>query len=255
MLQNKDILLLLIRLFLGYTFFSAGICKLTGGNFGQLIGPPWLEAQLAEYGLGLFAKVVAVSQVLCGTLLLSQRFSLLGAIMLVPMNVAILAVTVSQQWVGTPYVNSVILMLNLTLLLLERDKFRFLWQADRSYQISPSVTDQIGQNLYSWLGIGLCLLTLLVAPFNSFLTHTFALPAFAAFAVTLLRNEQLSKLDRLLLALPFVAMTMVTLGIRISHVFWGLGGVLLLEALLLIIRLYLSSRQQREPAEAAALAG
>ncbi|MBF8965054.1 DoxX family membrane protein [Pontibacter sp. FD36] len=255
MLQNKDILLLLIRLFLGYIFFSSGICKLTGGEFGQLIGPPWLEEQLAQYGLGLFAKVVAVSQVLCGTLLLSQRFSLLGAIMLVPMNVAILAVTVSQQWAGTPYVNTVMLLLNLTLLLLERDKFRFLWQANRSYQISPSVTDAIGQNLYSWLGIGLCLLTLAAAPFNIFLTNAFALPAFAAFAATLLRSELVVKLDRVLLALPFVAMTFVTMGLRIPHVLWGLGGVLLLEGLLLMVRLYLGRRQQRGPVEAAALAG
>src|SRR5687768_14812442 len=98
MLKNKDLLTILIRLFLGYIFFSAGICKLTHGEFGQIIGPPWLEEGLAKYGLGLFAQVVAISQVICGTLLLSQRFSLLGAVMLVPMNVAILAVTVSMKW-------------------------------------------------------------------------------------------------------------------------------------------------------------
>ncbi|MDX5481230.1 MAG: DoxX family membrane protein, partial [Hymenobacteraceae bacterium] len=164
MLKNKDLLVLLTRLFLGYIFFSAGVCKLTGGNFGQLIGPPWLEAALAKHGLALFAQVVAVSQVVCGMLLLSQRFSLLGAVMLVPMNVAILAVTVSQQWAGTPYVNTVFLLLNLVLLWQERHKFRFLWQANQTYHLTPVATDSIGQNVFSWLGLGFSLLTMAAAP-------------------------------------------------------------------------------------------
>lgn len=211
-MKNKDLLMLLTRLFLGYIFFSAGICKLTHGNFGQLIGPPWLEERLAEYGLGLFAQVVAISQVVCGMLLLSQRFSLLGAVMLVPMNVAILAVTVSMEWRGTPYLNAVFLALNLVLLGLEHRKFRFLLHPNQECRIVPTTTDQVGQNIYSWLGIGFGLLTLLMASVNITLTNIFALLAFASFAATIVRSGWLSRLDTVLILLPFLAMIAVTYG-------------------------------------------
>lgn len=253
MLRNKDLILLLIRLFLGYIFFSAGICKLTGGNFGQLIGPPWLEDALSKYGLGLFAQVVAISQVLCGMLLLSQRFSLLGAIMLVPMNVAILSVTISMKWAGTPYVNAVFLFLNLLLLGMEHKKFRFLLQANQACEISPSPTDRIGQNLFSWLGMGFSLLTITVAPFNLLLTNVFALLALGAFALTIVRSGLANKLDITLLMLPFVAMALVSLGKQVPYAMWMVGGTVLSEALLVAYRLYLGSgrNQVTEPTAAA----
>ncbi|WP_439882532.1 DoxX family membrane protein [Pontibacter sp. MBLB2868] len=253
MLKNKDLLTILIRLFLGYIFFSAGVCKLTHGNFGQIIGPPWLEERLAQYGLGLFAQVVAVSQIVCGILLFSQRFSLLGAIMLVPMNLAILAVTVSQKWVGTPFVNSAFLLLNLLLIGLEYRKFLFLIKPNQPYAIVPVFTDRIGQNVFSLLGVGFGLLTLLAASYNVLLTNIFALIAFLLFALTILRSCVHKKLDVLLLVLPFVAMVVITLGKIIPNAEWILGITLLAEALLLAIRLYTGSQKKviNPPASAA----
>lgn len=254
MLKNKDLLTLLIRLFLAYTFFSAGICKLTHGNFGQIIGPPWLEERLAEYGLGLFAQVVAVSQVTIGLLLFSQRFSLLGAIMLVPMNVAILAVTVSQQWAGTPSLNMVFFTLNLLLLALEHKKFRFLLFPAKTFQIKPSTIDHIGQNIFSWLGIGFALATLFSAPFNILLTNIFAVLTFATFATSIIRSGLENKFDMLLLLLPFLAMTVLTLGRIIPGAEFVLLIIVMIEALLLPYRLYLGKRKkQREAATTAAI--
>ncbi|MEJ8756852.1 DoxX family membrane protein [Pontibacter sp. H259] len=241
MLKNKDLLTLLIRLFLGYIFFSAGICKLTHGNFGQIIGPPWLEESLAKYGLGFFAQVVAISQVLCGTLLLSQRYSLLGSIMLVPMNVAILAVTTSMNWTGTPYVNSVFLLLNLALLGMEHKKFSFLLQPNQEYTITPSTTDQIGQNLYSWVGIGLSLLTISATFVNYTLTNITAVLAFAAFAATIIRSVQFTKLDYVLILLPFAAMIGITYG-GLLYMMPVVAGIIATEALLLTYRLVIASR-------------
>lgn len=244
MLKNKDLLALLIRMFLGYIFLSAGVCKLTHGNFGQIIGPPWLEERLAQYGLGLFAQVVAVSQVVCGALLLSQRYSLLGAIMLVPMNVAILSVTVSQQWVGTPPINVFLLLLNLLLLATEYPKFRFLLHPNTPYTISPTAKDRIGQNVFSWLGLGFSLLTMIMAPSNLFLTNTFALLAFTAFALTIFRSGVPHKFDMLVLGVPFLAMIILTIAGSIPKGEWVLGGIILAEFLLLLVRLYLGVKNK-----------
>ena len=117
-----------IRVFLGLIFFSAGLGKLTHGLTPGLIGPIWLEERLAQYGLSLWAQFVACSQLLIGALLLSHRFALLGAVMLVPMLVNILVVTISLQWRGTPYVNAVLLAMNLFLLWVDRERLKPLLQ-------------------------------------------------------------------------------------------------------------------------------
>lgn len=116
-----------IRLFLGLIFFTSGMAKLFHGAFPGIIGPVWLEERLAVYGLGLFARFVAYSQVIVGLLLLTQRFATLGALMLFPMLLNIWIVTISLQWQGTPYVNFVLLLLNATLLLADFHKLKFLF--------------------------------------------------------------------------------------------------------------------------------
>ncbi|WP_242926968.1 DoxX family protein [Pontibacter vulgaris] len=254
MLKNKDLLTILIRLFLGYIFFSAGICKLTHGQFGQIIGPPGLEEQLAKYGLGLFAQIVAISQVICGTLLLSQRFSLLGAVMLVPMNVAILAVTVSMQWVGTPFVNAFFLGLNFVLLGMEHRKFHFLFQPNRQYEVIPVTTDSIGQDKYSWLGIGFGLLTILMTFVSIMLTNLLALLLFASFATTIIRSGLLTKLDTVLILLPFIGMVIITYGDLHTLLTKFIVVLAIAEALLLVYRLYLGAHKNTDPELAATVA-
>lgn len=89
----------------------------------------WLEDALTPHGLGDFARFVAWAEAAIGALLFSRRFAVVGAIMLVPMVVNILAVTTSMDWRGTPYVVSGFLAFNLWLLFYERNR---LW---------PLVTD------------------------------------------------------------------------------------------------------------------
>jgi uncharacterized membrane protein YphA (DoxX/SURF4 family) len=118
-----------LRIFLGVLFLTAGIGKMVPG-FPGLMGPPWLEEVLAKYDLALFARFIAYSQILIGWLLLTRRFSTLGAVMLLPMLLNILAVTISQNWRGTPYVVSVFLVMNLWLLMADYHKLKFLITED-----------------------------------------------------------------------------------------------------------------------------
>jgi uncharacterized membrane protein YphA (DoxX/SURF4 family) len=120
----RKFLIIGTRVFLGLIFFSAGLGKLTHGLTPGLIGPVWLEEKMAQYGLGLWAQFVAWSQLVIGALLLSQRFATLGAVMLVPMIANILVITISMQWRGTPYVNAVLLAMNLFLLWTDRERLK-----------------------------------------------------------------------------------------------------------------------------------
>ena len=247
MAKNKDIFIVLIRLFLGYIFFSAGVCKLTQGQFGQLIGPPWLEETLAKHGLGLFAQVVAVCQVVCGSLLMSQRFSVLGAVMLVPMNVAILAVTVSMNWTGTPYINAIFLALNFILLFLERQKFMFLFKPNTSHTHKPTFTDKLGQDAYSWIGLAFCLAIMVAARYSTTLTNSFALLIFICFAFSILRTKLFHSLDKMLLLIPFLAMAVVTYADLHTLLTPFLLFLIAVEGSILAVRVIRGRRLAKEP--------
>jgi uncharacterized membrane protein YphA (DoxX/SURF4 family) len=166
----KDFNALLIRLFLGYLFTSSGLCKLTNGHFGQLIGPPLLIEQLTPHGLRTFAFFIAISQVMSGALVLSQRYSLLGLIMLVPMNLGILMVTISQNWRGTPYVDAVFTALNLLALLYEWNTLKFLVLPEATILSLPPKTNQLFPFIVLPLGV---IITFAVCCFTSRYAFTF----------------------------------------------------------------------------------
>jgi uncharacterized membrane protein YphA (DoxX/SURF4 family) len=245
MLQNKDFLVLLIRLFLGYVFFSSGICKLTHGNFGQLIGPPWLEEALAKHGLGLFAQVVAVCQVVCGTLLFSQRFSTLGAVMLVPMNVAILSVTVSQNWTGTPYVNAVFLTLNLAMLAYEWKRFKFLFSTEPALPVAPYALDRFRTGALPWAVIGAALITLGLSRFNYPLTNAAGLLTFLVAGAAVVLPTALTKLQKVIVLLAVGNMCLLTVGMKLpyTHVTIAVCSVGIL--VLLLLQMWLSTRSKQ----------
>ena len=169
------------RIFLGLIFMSAGLGKLTHGGFPGLIGPVWLEERLAVYGLGLFAQFVAWSQLLIGLLLLSRRFALVGAIMLVPMLANIFVITVSLQWRGTPYVNAVLLAMNAFLLWSERRRLALLF-LDDDRKIPERVTRRSPKlDLIALTGILIALIGPLLLPLGAAVPYVAVLVAFAFF--------------------------------------------------------------------------
>ncbi|MBC3539433.1 DoxX family membrane protein [Rufibacter sediminis] len=243
MIKNKDFLVLLTRLFLGYVFFSAGICKLTHGNFGQLIGPPWLEERLAEYGLAFFAQVVAVSQVVIGALLFSQRFSTLGAVMLVPINISILAVTISQNWSGTPYVNAVFLGLNVALLLYEYQRFKFLFSAEAIAPVGPSALEKYRNGRLPWailLSAGATMGSALLQ--TTVITNSLGLLTFALVGACILLPDGLNKWEKVIVAQAITNMFLMTLG-SISMLMSVLVANTAVLLILLLVNLWRSSRR------------
>jgi uncharacterized membrane protein YphA (DoxX/SURF4 family) len=207
----KDFNALLIRLFLGYLFTSSGLCKLTDGHFGQLIGPPLLIEQLTPHGLRIFAFFIAISQVMSGALVLSQRYSLLGLIMLVPMNLGILLVTISQNWQGTPYVDAVFTALNLLALLYEWNTLKFLILPEATPLCLPPKTNHFFPFIGLPLGViltftGGCFTSRYALTFTSILaTLGYGLAYFNVF-----KSQSFPKLFQGVLGMSFVAILAFT---------------------------------------------
>ena len=208
MIRHKDFFIILIRLFLGYIFLSAGLCKLTHGHFGQLIGPPLLEDTLAKYGLGLFARVVATSQVICGILLLSQRFSTLGAVMLLPMNISIITVTISLDWHGTPYVNGLFTLLNILLLVYDLHKLKVLLLSSQITTVRLTLLDKYSQNVFNLVGIAFAVLALIASRFSVASTSAFAIAAFGVIGYSIIQSRAINKIQGVIVALVMLNMVL-----------------------------------------------
>lgn len=136
----KKYFILFLAVFLGFTFWSAGMVKLFEGHlFIGWIGPPDLVEQLQRYNLELFGKIIAISQVFIGYLMLTNRFKLLGSIMLVPMILCILMFTISQQWRGTPYILGILLAMDLAILAYYRGLLIPIFQEESPVGIKDSI--------------------------------------------------------------------------------------------------------------------
>lgn len=128
-----QIILMLISIFLGFTFWGSGMAKLFYEHrFFGWIGPVWLIERLEPYGLGFYGKFIALSQIAIGYMLVTTRYKLLGSIMMFPLIGNILMVTISLDWSGTPYVLAFLLLLDLILLWQYRDFFRPLIDEGKS---------------------------------------------------------------------------------------------------------------------------
>ncbi|PIW02768.1 MAG: hypothetical protein COW40_18325 [Cytophagales bacterium CG17_big_fil_post_rev_8_21_14_2_50_40_13] len=157
--------ILLIRVFLGLIFFGAGMSKLYFEHkFPGIIGPVWLEDELAPHGLGLYARFIASSQIIVGLLLLTQRFATLGAVLLFPVLLNILMVTISLEWRGTPYVNSFLLLLNTWLLLYDWPKLKFIF-SDKTEIVKPIPLTR-KSNKADKIWIGLCAVIIFTVPIS-----------------------------------------------------------------------------------------
>jgi hypothetical protein len=225
----KDFNTLLIRLFLGYLFTSSGLCKLTDGHFGQLIGPPLLIAQLTPHGLRTFGFFIAISQVMSGALVLTQLYSLVGLIMLVPMNLGILMVTISQNWQGTPYVDAVFTLLNLLALLYEWNTLKFLlFPETAAIQIPPKVNQFFSNTWLALVIIGLFGIGCFVSRYSYALTTALATLAYLLVYLNVFRIQSFIWPYRLVLGMSLAAIISVTIIGYLLKLNWPFSPMLLM---------------------------
>ncbi|KYG82686.1 DoxX family membrane protein [Roseivirga echinicomitans] len=187
--------IILIRVFLGLIFFGAGMSKLYFEHkFPGIIGPVWLEDELTQYGLGMYARFIAIAQVITGLLLFSQRFATLGAVLLFPILLNILMVTVSLEWQGTPYVNGALLLLNAWLLIYDYPKLKFIL-SDHTESVKNIPFKRTSRKAdRGW--IVLCVVILLTIPI-SYLNLTVAWSICAGAVLGLIANQMIAKKQKI----------------------------------------------------------
>ena len=155
-----------LRFVLGGAYVFAGWGKFLGGRFmpaGTLQLPPdhGISIDLffeALYRTGIWWQSLGAGQALAGALLMTQRFSTLGAMAFLPVSLNIFLITISMDFHYTWTITSLMLAANLGLLLWDHARLSPLLYPNRHGQFTISVqSDQLRMPRY-WQGLGLLLL-------------------------------------------------------------------------------------------------
>lgn len=129
-----QIFIIYTRFLIGGSFVFASIVKIKGERFmtdmSMIEGSPiHSAAHMFEtlYQSGIYWKFIGVSQLIAAFLLMTQRFSKLGALTFFPIILNVFVITVSYDFAGTVYITSLMLLANIALLVWDWDELKVLF--------------------------------------------------------------------------------------------------------------------------------
>ena len=152
-----QIFIIYTRYLIGGAFVFASLIKIKGNRFtsesGELnpINSAWHFFE-TMYQSGLYWKFIGIGQLIAGFLLMTQRYSKLGALMNLPIILNIFVITLSYYFAYTPVITGLMLMANLLLIIWEWDEIKIL------FNLVPNVDNSVRlEKDYFWQIIGLSL--------------------------------------------------------------------------------------------------
>ena len=126
-----QLFVLYVRYFIGGAFVFASLIKIKGRRFTTASGESnpidtaWHFFETL-YQSGLYWQFIGLSQLLAGMLLMTQRYSKLGAIVNLPILLNVFVITLSYDFAYTPVVTGSMLLANLALILWDWNTFKIL---------------------------------------------------------------------------------------------------------------------------------
>lgn len=154
-----QLMVIYTRYLLGAAFVFASIIKMKGLRFTSSSGESapihsYLHYFETMYQSDLYWKFLGLSQFLAGALLMTQVFSLLGAVVYFAVIVNVFVITISYNFGFTPVITGGMLLANLFLLAWDWDRLKPL------FNLQPQATNNspaVQQN-HIWAYTGLVLL-------------------------------------------------------------------------------------------------
>lgn len=150
------------RYLIGSAFVFASLVKITGKRFttesgaSYAIDSSWHFFE-TMYASGLYWKFIGWAQLLSGFLLMTQRFSKLGALLNLPIIGNIFVITLSYYFAYTPVITGLMLMANLLLILWEWNELKVIF----NLPFEPSNPIRMERD-WLWAFFGLILFFLII---------------------------------------------------------------------------------------------
>lgn len=168
-----------LRYLIGFAFVFASIVKIKGERFTTLpTDTPVGYFFEAMYQSGFYWKFLGWSQLIAGVLMMTQRFSTIGALIFFPIILNITLITHSVNFgTGTPTVTTLMLLGTVYLLLWDYGKWIILFKQDHHIKLDLT---QFPEDRFmthkAWVLAGVAFVVLTIAPnFFSLQQHS-ALP-------------------------------------------------------------------------------
>ena len=159
-IKNKiipQIFIIYTRYLIGAAFVFASLIKLKGNRFtsesGELnpINSAWHFFE-TMYQSGLYWKFIGLAQLIAGFLLLTQKFSKLGAVVNLPIILNIFIITLSYYFAYTPLITGLMLLANLMLIIWDWNELKIL------FNLNPDIDKNTRlEHDYIWQILGLLL--------------------------------------------------------------------------------------------------
>lgn len=149
-----------LRIFIGLAFLPASLKKLLGQPFTDPEKTGLFHEFLhAFHAIDGFYQVVGALQLIAALLLMSQRFATLGALVALPLLLAISALCWSSAGIPTVTVVTLMTMGVVGLLLWEMDRWRALFGAEgEAFEMtSPPLPELVDRGLWGRCGIAMVL--------------------------------------------------------------------------------------------------
>lgn len=133
-----QIFIIYTRYLIGGAFVFASLIKIKGLRFtsesGALnpINSAWHFFE-TMYQSGLYWKFIGIAQLIAGFLLMTQKFSKLGALLNLPIIVNIFIITLSYYFAFTPVITGLMLLANLILIIWEWNEIKILFNLNPNF--------------------------------------------------------------------------------------------------------------------------
>jgi len=127
-----QVFIIYTRYSIGGAFVFASIVKVTGKRFtaesgaSNPIGSAWHFFETL-YASGLYWKFIGMAQLLSGFLLMTQRYSKLGALVNLPIILNIFIITLSYYFAFTPVITGLMLLANILLIVWEWNELKIIF--------------------------------------------------------------------------------------------------------------------------------
>jgi hypothetical protein len=149
--------------------------------------------------------------------------------MLVPMNLGILMVTISQNWTGTPYVDAVFTLLNLLALLYEWPSLKFLVLPDTLSIQPPPKTNRFFGN--QWIPASVIVafaVCCVMSRWNHPITTAIAAIGYVAVYINVFSSQSFVGFYRWTLGTSLLAVLTVTFVGYLLQIKWPFNPMLLM---------------------------
>jgi len=231
-MSSKAFTALMIRLSLGLIYLSAGLGKLAPTQIGWLIGPPDIADFVDWQWLIMAYPLIATYQIIAGALTLTQRYSMLGLLTLLPLSIGILTFTLIAGFKGTPFLNAFLLGLNLFALWVEKDAIRKLWQRDFSAFGQSATATIFPAKLLPHISLVLILIATGLSFFHdSIVLNMLVTAALLLLTINLFQVRDYLWVDKLIIVLFFVICFII-----INRVYLrAIGGTIQFASLLILV--------------------